>query len=421
MFNLTIILGKIAQKLAKLKGGGSALPGLIIEKINPNFLQQVLSQLPYGVAIVSGTNGKTTTTKMVARILEDQGLRVFTNKTGSNFIRGVISSILGKIKLTGKLEADIAVLELDEAHAVQFIKKVKPSHSLILNVMRDQLDRFGEIDKTAELLDKVCQATIKSVTLNREDPLIANLAKNLKHQKINFFGLDKKLIKYFPNDDCLHGQKDVDKNNQPADTILLNFKNNQASFLVGETELTTKLKLKGIYNIYNASAAIAFTRAILGRRADNDKIIKSLEQVTPAFGRGEELIINNKKLEIILVKNPAGFRLSLESFETKGWETMLAINDLVADGRDMSWLWDVDFTSLKECGVTMVSGLRAYDMALRLKYDEVLSDKIETDIKLALDDFINKSNQPKRIYCTYTAMLAVRQYLSKIIYMEKYE
>ena len=143
-------------------------------------------------------------------------------------------------------------------------------------------------------------------------------------------------------------------------------------------------------------------------------MLTSLSSVTPAFGRGESLIIDGKECELVLVKNPSGFRLSLKSFDPEGYATMIAINDDYADGRDMSWLWDVDFDSLKNDGVAMVSGVRAFDMALRLQYDEVEPIKVEPNLTNALGEFITaNSDKPKRIYCTYTAMLATRRKLSK--------
>ncbi len=142
------LLGQGVRYASKLRGGGSAFPGLVMEKLHPEFVAEELAKLPYGVVVVSGTNGKTTTTKMTVQLLESQGLKVFTNRTGSNFVRGVAAALLGAMSLTGKLDADIAVLELDEAHAVHFVKAVKPDYALLLNVLRDQLDRFGEIDTT---------------------------------------------------------------------------------------------------------------------------------------------------------------------------------------------------------------------------------------------------------------------------------
>ena len=145
---ISTIIGKSVKKVAQLRGGGSALPGLVVEKIDPDFIRRTLEDLPQGVVIISGTNGKTTTTKIVVELLESVGMKVFTNRTGSNFSRGVAAALLNEVDIHGKLDADIAVLELDEAWAVKFVKMVQPRFSLLLNVMRDQLDRFGEIDTT---------------------------------------------------------------------------------------------------------------------------------------------------------------------------------------------------------------------------------------------------------------------------------
>lgn len=409
------ILGKTVRHVARLRGGGSAMPGLIVEKIDPNFIKHTLSSLPMGVAVVSGTNGKTTTTKMIVELLEGQGLKVFTNRTGSNFTRGVAAALLGDININGKLDADIAVLELDEAHAVHFVEKIPPKYCLILNAMRDQLDRFGEIDYTASLLQQVAAATSDTVVLNREDTLISNIAKLLGQQKVVFFGLDKSLLSTFPSDNNLHSDTEKSESNENADVILKKFSDESAVFTIGGNDTETTLKLTGIYNVFNAAAALALVRAIIGNKIDDQKLIQTLANVTPAFGRGETIIVDNMPLELVLVKNPSGFRLGLGSFDPAKYATMIAINDNYADGRDMSWLWDVDFTSLTADGVAEVSGIRAYDMALRLQYDEVPIKNIDTNLDKALKNFIRlSSGQPKRIYCTYTVMLAIRQMLSKI-------
>ena len=191
MEKVSIILGKTVSKLSRLRGNsGSALPGLVIEKTNPKFVKKVLSKLPYGVVVISGTNGKTTTTKVVAETLEKQGLKVFTNNTGSNFVRGVISAIIKNIKVSGEFNYDIAVLELDEAHAVKFSEVVPIDYALLLNVQRDQLDRFGEIDHTADLLQKVASVTKKCVILNREDPRVGKITAD----KVAYFGLSEPMF-----------------------------------------------------------------------------------------------------------------------------------------------------------------------------------------------------------------------------------
>lgn len=255
-------LGKVVRHVTRLRGGGSAFPGLVVEKIDPNFTRDVLAALPHGVVIISGTNGKTTTTKMTVELLESQGFKVFTNRTGSNFARGVTAAILADIDYSGKLDADIAVLELDEAHAVKFVDVVPPRYSLLLNVMRDQLDRFGEIDTTAQMLAHIAQATTKTVVLNREDPRVAPIAETLPASvESEFFGLDTKLRAKFPSDDDLRGTvKDIEA--RDADVILKSFDGNTAVFRFDNSEVAVPLKLRGIYNIYNAAAALALTRTI---------------------------------------------------------------------------------------------------------------------------------------------------------------
>jgi UDP-N-acetylmuramyl tripeptide synthase len=415
------LLGKAVRTIARIRGGGSALPGLFVEKIDPDFIRRTLAQLPHGVVVISGTNGKTTTTKMVVALLESQNLKVFTNRTGSNFTRGVAAALLGEVDNKGNLDADIAVLELDEAHAVHFVKAVPPRYSLLLNVMRDQLDRFGEIDTTAKMLAQIANATTETVVLNREDPRVAAIAKSLPADKVHYFGLSPELTHLFPNDDDMRSVTTTVKQLQRPDAgvILSKLTDNQAQFLVEGKPLTTSLKLHGIYNIYNAAAALALTRCVLPAEHDKEKLVTALSEVTPAFGRGETLTVGNQPFELVLVKNPSGFRLSLASFKPEGYQTMIAVNDNYADGRDMSWLWDVEFESLREGGVSVVTGVRAYDMALRLQYDEIEMSLVEPDLSTALRQFIAANDGPKRVYCTYTAMLALRRELAKITDVEQ--
>ncbi len=428
MFSFTVPLGKLVRAVSRLRGGGSALPGLVVEKIDPGFMQRTLSSLPHGVAVVSGTNGKTTTTKMVVELLESQGLKVFTNRTGSNFTRGVAAALLGEVDWRGRLDADVAVLELDEAHAVHFVNKVPPRYCLLLNVLRDQLDRFGEIDATALLLQRIAERTTGTVVLNREDPRVARIAAAVSGPEVLYFGLDESLRSTFPNDDDMRAAApgtsplgDV-RASPEADVVLRRVGADDADFEFDGTRVATHMKLRGVYNIFNAAAALVLARSITGasgRPGDAAKLVKALSEVAPAFGRGESLTVDGQPLELVLVKNPSGFRLGLKSFPAKGYASMIAINDNYADGRDMSWLWDVEFDSLREDGVEVLTGVRAYDMALRLQYDEVPFGSVETDIPAALASFIRGSaGKPKRVFCTYTAMLAIRRELSKITTVE---
>lgn len=419
---LVTILGKTVKNITRLRGGGSAMPGLVVERIDPNFVSETLSKLPKGVVVISGTNGKTTTTKMVTELLESQGLKVFTNKTGSNFTRGVAAALLSEINIYGKLKADIAVLELDEAHAVYFVEKIKPNYSLLLNVMRDQLDRFGEIDHTAKMLETIAVNTKKAVVLNQDDPRVSKIAKSIKKAKVNFFGLDKEIKSLFPSDDELHSKIQATKTTDKNLVTLSSFNpiNNTARFKIDDKLFDLKMKLNGVYNVYNAGAALALVISIMGEKVNQEKLIGALANVQPAFGREEKIIVNNKKLELILVKNPAGFQLALKSFPPDDYVTMIAINDNYADGRDMSWLWDVDFTSLQKSKVSQVSGIRAYDMALRLRYDDVKVHHVGINVKKDLKKFLdNNPYNNKRVYCTYTAMLKIRRELAKITKVNK--
>lgn len=473
----TPLIGKAVRAASRLAhGGGSAFPGKIVERIDPQFLARTLQQLPLGVVLVSGTNGKTTTTRMVASMLESLGLKVFTNPTGSNFTRGVVSSLLAEVSLGGKLDADIAVLELDEAYAVHFVKQVQPDYCLLLNVMRDQLDRFGEIDNTARLLSKAAEATTGTVVLNREDPRIARLA-DVAHTEdgveVRYFGLDGSLRSFFPSDDDMcttvdtassanieiddaaviaktgeNAEKSEDAaiaERLPADVTLLAVGDHRASFGIDGETYETGVRLEGVYNLYNAAAALAVVRAVVAdaqamflpfeqnvtdellrqvgisqrmidfAHSTTQAMIDAAAEVTPAFGRGEVIDVNGSPVELLLVKNPMGFRLSLASFTPEGCDTMIAINDEYADGRDMSWLWDVDFSSLRDTGVAMVSGVRAWDMALRLEYDQVPVNSVNTELEEAVSTFVNANpGAPKHIYCTYTAMLKTRAVLGKI-------
>lgn len=503
---LTPAVGKAVRAAARLRGGGTAFPGKVVEKLDPGFMARTLGQLPYGVVLVSGTNGKTTTTRIIASVLESLGLRVFTNPTGSNFTRGVVSALLDRVGMDGRLDADIAVLELDEAYAVHFVHRVKPRYTLLLNVMRDQLDRFGEIDNTARLLGKAAAATTGTLVLNREDPRVAALASVApRGTAIRYFGLDESLRRFFPSDDSMHcelasdgaagaasgdgqvgdtadaaeaagaaseGVAEVDAaaeaagstvDQLPADVTLMTVEGNSATFRMDDEQYDATLRLEGVYNLFNAAAAMTVVRAVMddvnekklatsaaavqqrggrgsvargGTRDDTRgagersaaghgeddaarRLIAAISEVTPAFGRGETIQVNGTAVELILVKNPMGFRLALTSFPAEGHGTMIVINDQYADGRDMSWLWDVDFASLRATGVDMVSGVRATDMALRLAYDGVEARSIDEDIDRAVKRFLaGNPNQPKHIYCTYTAMLAVRKRVATFTHVE---
>lgn len=394
---------------------GAALPGLVVERLSPQFLNNKLNELSAGVVIVVGTNGKTTTTKMLSHVLRSE-YRVLTNPTGSNFTRGIVASIVEHASWSGHLPYDIAVLELDEAYAVKFIALHKPRGVVVLNVMRDQMDRFAEIDQTAKLLAKVAGAANEFVVLNDDDSRIEAIAEKLTVNVVKF-GVSSSLRKTFLQDDELHGGVAGLQDSQAA-VVLQKYNAGVATYAINGNICTVELASLGAHNAQNAAAVLATCVALDTALPD---VITRLSEVKPAFGRGELFALNKKSVLLQLVKNPGGFRHALLSAESQNTvSTMIAINDDYPDGRDVSWLWDVNFDSLKK-GTVATSGVRAADMALRLKYDDIAVATINEDLRSSLSSFIADLNNGETgtIFSTYTAMLELRQHLAKITEVEK--
>ncbi|MDQ2758591.1 MAG: MurT ligase domain-containing protein [Actinomycetota bacterium] len=413
-----VLAGKAARTVTRLRGGGSALPGLVAERVDPHFLTRALGRIPGGVVVVTGTNGKTTTTKMLAAIITAHGHRVFSNPTGSNFTRGVISSMLGEVSLSGRLDADVAVLELDEWHALQFSKVVTPTHALLLNVARDQLDRFAEIDTTAELLASLASQTSRGVVLNRDDPFVARVDGTLAADvEIRWFGIDPAVADDLPplqEADARFDEAHAVPEPGDADGLLHPYDARSFSVTFGAQEVgPVELKQRGLAAMINATAALTTARMVLGSQFRADAALDALRAVTPPFGRGEVIDADGQPLELVLVKNPAGFTVALGTYGAEPVTTMVAVNDDYADGQDVSWLYDVSFESLREKGVALTSGVRGYDMALRLQYDDVDVAHVELDLERALDRLLSEHpDEPRRIFCTYTAMMRLRRLLA---------
>ena len=415
MTKFSLLIGKIVMRLLRLTGRtGSALPGLVVERLNPRIIEKTLGELPGGVIIISGTNGKTTTTKIVTCLLEAQGLRVLTNKTGSNFVRGIISTIVQHAHVSGKLDYDIAVFEQDEAHAVHLAKLIRPRGVVALNVMRDQMDRFGEIDTTTKMLQKLVSAATDWVVLNANDERISTLSPS-KGVKTYWYAHSKDLLRDFLTDDQLY---DADKAKYHVAgkpySELLSYGDGTVTVAINGKKSRYDYALGGSHNAINITAALTTLAAAVPAYSP-DKTAKAVAALEPAFGRGEVFkVTSGVEVTLQLVKNPAGFMHALRMVEGRPYAVAgIVINDEYADGRDVSWLWDVDFTSLKtKVGATVTGGTRGADMALRLKYDEVPTKAIAD----TLEQFVETTNQLGKelggrviIYCTYTAMLALRE------------
>ncbi|MGB3186030.1 MAG: MurT ligase domain-containing protein [Ornithinimicrobium sp.] len=411
--------GRAVRVLSRFRGGGSAMPGLVTETIDPAVLRHTLSYVPRGIVVVTGTNGKTTTTKMLVAVLREHGLRVFTNPTGSNYTRGVISALLPEVNALGHLHAEVAVLELDEAHALQFAAIVPPTHSLLLNVARDQLDRFAEIDFTARLLNSLAEQSTDAVVLNADDAYVSRVAPKLDTAvEVRWFGVDPSVAAELPSiqEADVRFADPADAPQLGADDGLL-LPHDAQSFTVrypgGDDVGPLELRQRGLAAMINATAAATMARVLLSGDFSAATAATALAAVHPPFGRGEVIDVDGAPLELVLVKNPAGFTVALGTYGAQPAATMIAINDNYADGRDVSWLYDVSFASLRGRGVSVTSGVRGYDMALRLQYDDVPVDRTECDLDVALDGFVAQhAREPMRVFCTYTAMMHLRRIMA---------
>ncbi|MGI8761890.1 MAG: MurT ligase domain-containing protein [Jatrophihabitantaceae bacterium] len=414
---LAVWLGKLTLLGLRLLGRrGDALPGLVVEKVFPRYLATAMATLPENVVVVTGTNGKTTTTKMLATILGER-YRVLTNDTGSNFVRGAITTTVARASWRGRLPFDVAVFELDEAWAVRFVAAVPPRRALLLNVMRDQLDRFGEIDTTAALLGKVAAATVGHLVLNRDDERVAALAAYSPAQ-VTRYGVAPELRALFPNDEELYGGA-VFVSHEPVAAELRALPSAgcpQVTIRMGAQDYRVVLRAEGPHNAQNATGAAALA---LSFGLSPQEVLAGLGRVEPAFGRGQSFELDGRRLVLQLVKNPAGFRQSLRTLDTGAHAdaVVIAINDDYADGRDVSWLWDVEFTGLATRADRLATaGTRAADMAVRLRYDAVAVAEVEPDLEKAVRNAVAAVPTGARVvvFSTHTAMWALHAVLSRI-------
>jgi UDP-N-acetylmuramyl tripeptide synthase len=313
------------------------------------------------------------------------------------------------------------VLELDEAHALKFAAAVRPTHALLLNVARDQLDRFAEIDHTAQLLASLAERTTTGVVLNLDDSFVSRIRDRVAEGvEVTYFGVDASIADRLPElqeQDVRFDDHFTPPVPGPDDGLLKPTDERSFRVLFGSDPEAAvgplELQQRGLAAMINATAAATAARALLGDSFAPARAAQALREVTPPFGRGEVVMVDGQPLELVLVKNPAGFTVALGTYGSTPVATMVAINDNYADGRDVSWLYDVSFESLRERGVAVTSGVRGYDMALRLQYDDVPVGSVETELDGALDRFLNEHpDEPKRIFCTYTAMMALRRTLA---------
>jgi UDP-N-acetylmuramyl tripeptide synthase len=408
-------------------GAASVLPGSIARRIEPRLLQLLSQQVKNGVILIAGTNGKTTTSLLLKTILERQGYRIAHNSTGANLENGLMTALIESSSLVGTLNVDYAILEVDENIVPKVLTPLQPRIILCLNLFRDQLDRYGEVDTISKRWTKVI-STLPPETVvisNADDPTLSYLGQQLP-QKVLFFGLNEpeNYLEAIPHA--------VDSIYCPSCGHSLDYKGVYLSHLgdftcpkCGFSKSQPTLEssewsqiLVGLYNKYNTLAAATAAKDL---GVDEAIIRDTINNFQAAFGRAEDLVINGKRVRILLSKNPVGtnetIRVVTQSTDTT---TLLVLNDRTPDGTDVSWIWDVDTEKLVERGGTLVvSGDRIYDMALRLRYSEKSAESnlnliVEADLRQAIATALKHTpdNETLHILPTYSAMLEVREVLT---------
>ena len=433
---LIIFICKIISKISQLLnfGSGSTWPGHIALIINNRFIENIIDKNKnLKIIVIAGTNGKTTSTALLKYLLNRSGHKVFTNIEGANLLNGIASTIIKNSNLLLKLNFDFAIFESDELNLPILLKEIRPDKILILNLFRDQLDRYGEVNTIAlKWLESLKTLTNKTeIFINGDDPQLYFIGTKLT-QKVRYFGIDKKLMKLkdIPNDvDSIYCPVCLSllKYNQLAYAHLGDFYCSNCDFKrFGEVVSdfsNTKINypMSGLYNVYNTNAILQLFESLKIVIPSKEGIQnKWLSEFTPAFGRQEEIIYKNRKVFILLSKNPAGFNQSIqtvsEMVDSKKTNFLIILNNRIPDGLDVSWIWDVDFQPIFDVANNVyVSGDRVYDLNLRLRYENDAKNIMTFEnLTNAVESIVNKTKEEERLFIlpTYSAMLEVRKILN---------
>ncbi|HEX6548177.1 MAG TPA: Mur ligase family protein [Candidatus Dormibacteraeota bacterium] len=439
---LAVAAGKATGALSRLtrRGGGTTFPGDVARAIDPDVLRNLAANLQ-GTVVVTGTNGKTTTSRLISALLEGLPATVVANRAGANLIFGATAAAVAAAGLDGRLRADWGVFEIDEATLPAAVDEIRPRAVVVGNLFRDQLDRYGELETTARTIQRALEELPKDgvAVLNADDPRVGEIGLGLQRKPL-WYGLDDPRISlpglphaadmrtcprcaselefaavYVGHDGyyrCPNGDFQRPALEVAATAIDLEGLDRLSVTLEGQR---VEVQLGGVYNAYNVTAAFAAGRALGLKPA---YIAQRLATVQAAFGRQERFDARGRRCTILLAKNPAGFNAVLQDAIrlARAQHFLVALNDRIADGTDVSWIWDVDFEVLGQAGSDMTvvpTGVRAYDMAVRLKYGEVPAEAPEPALERALDQLLEATPQGGDAYllCTYTAMLDLRALL----------
>jgi lipid II isoglutaminyl synthase (glutamine-hydrolysing) len=429
-------------------GGGTSLPGKLLVRIEPDAIRTLAERLERGSALISATNGKTTTAAFAASVFERAGIALVHNQAGANMAGGIASTLLAVARSRGRIAGELGLFEVDEFWLDRLIPQLTPRAVVLGNLFRDQLDRYGELDTIAErwgaALDSPAGRRARLVC-NADDPLLADLARSQsgRERETVFFGVEDDSLSlpglahaadakhcrrcgapyafdavylghlgryYCPS--C--GQRRPSPTVIASEVSLDGVRGSRFLLRTPAGEGRVALSLPGLYNVYNALAAAALGTAL---EIELPTIVAGLQGTDPAFGRAETVTVAGRPTRILLVKNPAGANEVLRTLALEDGEHELlgVLNDRTADGHDVSWIWDADFELLgARLRRAVCSGTRAAELALRLKYAGVPTERIEViePLAQALDSAVAGSQgQTLYILPTYTAMLALRDLL----------
>ncbi len=442
--SLTIIVARLTRKILRLLGrGGTNVPGTIALKMNPKIIGALSKDLK--IILVTGTNGKTTITRMIEEILIKSGKTYFTNKSGANMDTGIAAEFVVNASLCGKCNYEYALIECDELAFKYVSRYAKIDYVVVSNIFRDQLDRYGEITHTLTgIYDGISNIPNATVCLNSDCSLSVSLKDKIPN-KVIFYGLNCPIYKdrvsevsdapycikcgseyvydfvsyghlgAFRCTKC--GYSSPEKQISAEEILNTTVDSSDIKLKINDEIYNVTVNLPGGYNIYNAAAA-----ASIGYAAgfDAESIISALGSFECGFGRMEKFHINETDIRMILVKNPAGANqvLNFVCNITEPSTFVVGLNDRYADGTDISWIWDADFEKLAALGdhlhKVIVTGIRSADMALRFKYAGIPEEKIfiDEDYEKLITDIVSDPT-PAFIMPTYTAMLEIREVFSK--------
>ncbi|MDQ1556818.1 MAG: hypothetical protein QOI02_1820 [Actinomycetota bacterium] len=359
------------------------MPGLVVNRLAPGFLSSALDGFADGLVIVTGSSGKSTTTKMLVAILEAHGKRVFTNPSTANIAQGLTSALLERASLGGVVDADIAVLEMDEGHGARIAPLLNPRTVLLTNVMTDQIDRFHDSEMVAGMLETIAARASDFLVVNADDAMLVSLAGGLGGSAVQArYGVDASVLAASPRG--LGYAKESVTRLAPADgTVVTAVEGRLATVTLSGEPWPITLPARGTHYAVDAAAALTAAQAVLGSSFDPAVATTTLSAVAPVFGRGEVVTVRGKSVEFVLVQNPASFQLNIDSLQAGLDQVLFAMG---SDVRDPSYFWTVDASSLGR--VTVASGSKATELALQLTYQGVVVDAVVPDLGRALDDFL---------------------------------